>query len=82
MSKANKINLSEDWIATIIGLLVIVIAVTAFVSVGWAATPVKYAWNGLSELGNVFANQNLAHLPMDLKTTLFLLVYNFPYLKI
>lgn len=29
MSKANKINLSEDWIATIIGLLVIVIAVTA-----------------------------------------------------
>lgn len=60
MSKANKINLSEDWIATIIGLLVIVIAVTAFVSVGWAATPVKYAWNGLSELGNVFANQNLA----------------------
>ena len=55
----SKLKLSEDWTATVVGLIIIAVALVVFSAAGLLLEPVSYKWSGVSELAAVFSGGNL-----------------------
>lgn len=59
MGKNKRIAISEDWVATIVGLGLIFLAILAFSLGGYSLAPVNYKWSSGGDLLALFNADNL-----------------------